>query len=142
MNQTFSQRKEKQKPWSGADVEYILNNISSSTVDDIAKHLDRTVNCVNIKIHRLRLNVKKGGLNKENVSRNIVIEMLKQRIGNPEDFRYTDTFRTDTGIGQKRFWQLYRGEKNITQEEYKALCRKWNITLEDAFEMRQLKMEM
>ena len=108
----------------------------------MAKHLDRTENCINIKIHRLRLSVKKGGLNRENVTRNIVIEMLRQRIGSPENFRYTDSFRTNTGIGQKRFWQLYRGEKNLKQTEYMALCREWNMSLEDAFELRQLKLDM
>jgi len=110
-------------------------------IADIASTLGRTENCVNIKIHRLRIDRKKGGLCKELVSRNIVQEMLTQRIGSPESFRYTPEFRETTKIPQKRFWQLYRGEKNITEPEYLALCRAWKVTLEDAFEMRQLKLE-
>ena len=78
---------------------------------------------------------------KEMVARNIVQEMLTQRIGSPDNFRFTPEFRERTGIGQKRFWQLFRGEKNITQPEYLALTREWKITLEDAFGMGQLKME-
>jgi hypothetical protein len=138
--QPYSQRKE--KPWSKDEINYLYDNISVVDIKEMAKHLDRTENCINIKIHRLRLSVKKGGLNRENVSRNIVIEMLRQRIGNPNSFCYTPEFRENTGIGQKRFWQLYRGEKNLEQHEYVALCREWNMSLEDAFQLRQLKMDL
>jgi len=121
--------------------EFLRKNINVMQPVDIAKELGRTENCVNIKIHRLRLPVKKGGRLKEMVSRNIVHEMLTQRIGTPETFRPTRDFLERTQIGQKRFWQLYRGEKNITPAEYLALTKEWNITLVDAFEMGQLKME-
>jgi hypothetical protein len=70
----------------------------------------------------------------------MVIELLTQRIGDPATFRPTREFFKRVEIGQKRFWQLYRGEKNITETEYRALAREWKLH-ERAFEMRQLKMD-
>ena len=128
-------------PWTDEHIQFLKTNINAMPLFDIASSLGRTENSVNIKAHRLRIDRKKGGLQKEMVSRNIVIEMLTQRIGSPESFRYTPEFRIRTGIMQKRFWQLYRGEKNITEPEYLALTREWKITLEDAFGMGQLKLE-
>ncbi|MGB4437626.1 MAG: XRE family transcriptional regulator, partial [Sedimentibacter sp.] len=88
--------------------DFLCKNINVMQPVDIAKELGRTENCVNIKIHRMRLPVNKGGRLKERVSRNIVHEMLTQRIGTPDNFRPTREFLERVGIGQKRFWQLYR----------------------------------
>lgn len=134
----------KEQKWTTEEETYLRDNINKLSITEIFEHfktLGRTENCVNIKIHRMRLPVKKGGKLKEMVSRNIVQEMLTQRIGSPESFRYTPEFRERTGIAQKRFWQLYRGEKNITPAEYLKLTIEWKITLEDAFGMGQLRMD-
>lgn len=133
--------KKEDKPWTPQDEEFLRQNINSLSVSDIAVKLGRTENCVNIKCHRLRVDRKKGGLKKELVSRNLILEMLKQRIGDPESFRYTPGFRQRTKIGQKRFWQLYRGEKNVTEDEYLLLAKEWNLTLQDAFDVRQIKLD-
>lgn len=135
----------KEQKWTPEEEKYLEENINSKSITEIYEYFGtcgRTKNCVNIKIHRMRLPIKKGGVLKEMVSRNIVKEMLTQRIGTPDSFRYTSGFRLRTKIGQKRFWQLYRGEKNITETEYRALAKEWKITLEDAFEIRQLKLEI
>lgn len=131
----------KDRDWTESEEDYLRKNINLLPFTDVCAYLNRTKNAVNIHCHRLRIDRQKGGLLKEMVARNLVIEMLKQRIGSPDSFRYTPEFRTRTGIMQKRFWQLYRGEKNITETEYRALAREWKVTLEDAFEMRQLKIE-
>ena len=131
----------KDKIWTEQEEDFLRKNINEIPLSDLAIQLGRTENCLNIKLHRLRIERKKGGLKKEMVSRNLVIEMLTQRIGDPNSFRYTPEFRTRTGIMQKRFWQLFRGEKNLTQSEYLKLMREWNVTLEDAFEMKQLNIE-
>ena len=77
----------------------------------------------------------------ERVKRNLITEMLRQRIGDPRNFQPQRDFYEHTKIGQKRFWQLYNGEKNLTEPEYIALIREWNVTLEDAFGIRQVKIE-
>ena len=134
-------KKKKDSEWSESEDDFLRKNINLLPFTDVCTHLNRTANAVNIHCHRLRVDRQKGGLLKEMVARNMVIEMLTQRIGSPDSFRYTPEFRTRTGIMQKRFWQLYRGEKNITEPEYRALAREWKVTLEDAFELGQLKLE-
>lgn len=135
-------KSDSERPWTDDEIKYLQDNITKLPIADIARELNRTQNCVNIKLLRLRTPRCKGGLLKEMVSRNMIIEMLEQRIGSPDTFRPTREFLQRTGIGQKRFWQLYRGEKNITEPEYRALAKEWKITLEDAFVMRQLKMDL
>lgn len=126
--------------WTAQEVKFLQENINTLPLPDIAKALSKTENSVNIKAHRLRLERQRGGLLKENVARNYVQEMLTQRIGNPAYFRYTAEFRDSTGIGQKRFWALYRGEKNPTIDEYRAMAREFKVTLEDALDMQQLQL--
>ncbi|HLP05115.1 MAG TPA: hypothetical protein VK152_06775, partial [Paludibacter sp.] len=98
--------KKDDKPWSEQEENSLSELIKTLTVKDIAKMLGRSERSVNIKMHRLRLPIKKGGKLKELVSRNIVHEMLTQRIGSPESFRPTREFLDRIGMGQKRFWQL------------------------------------
>lgn len=133
--------KKNDKEWTPADEIWLRENVNKLTMPELCEKLDRNENTINIKLLRMRATRRKGGLNKEMVSRNIVIEMLTQRIGDPATFGPTREFFQRVEIGQKRFWQLYRGEKNITETEYRALAREWKVTLDDAFEMRQLKMD-
>lgn len=133
--------KKNDKEWTPEDEAWLRDNVNKLTMPELCEKLDRNENTINIKLLRMRAPRRKGGLNKEMVSRNMVIEMLTQRIGDPATFRPTREFFKRVEIGQKRFWQLYRGEKNITETEYRALAREWKVTLEDAFEMRQLKMD-
>jgi hypothetical protein len=133
--------KKTDKPWTPEEEQWLAENINKLTMPEVCEHLQRNENTVNIKLLRLRIPRRKGGVNKEMVSRNMVIEMLTQRIGDPATFKPTRQFFERTEIMQKRFHQLYRGEKNITVKEYRALAREWNVTLDDAFEMRQLKMD-
>lgn len=134
--------KKNDRPWTSEEEKWLRDNINLLTMPEICAHLDRNENTVNIKLLRLRIIRRKGGLNKEMVSRNIVAEMLTQRIGDPATFNPTRQFFERTEIKQKRFWQLFRGEKNIEEKEYRALAREWNVSLDDAFEMRQLKMDL
>ena len=46
----------------------------------------------------------------------------------------------EVGINQMRFWDLYYGRKPITNEEYLSLCDYFGITLQEAFEARQLNI--
>jgi len=58
----------------------------------------------------------------------------------PEYFMPTHRFFESTGIGQRRWWQLYKGEKKLTEKEYKAIATHLNVSLEEAFEARQLTL--
>ena len=131
----------KSRKWTPQDEEILNANVNVIPMFELCKLLNRTENSINIKLLRLRVERKKGGINKEMVSRNMVIEMLTQRIGNPDNFLPTREFLNRVQIGQKRFWQLYRGEKNIKDSEYRSLAREWNMTLEDAFMLRQCELK-
>ncbi len=75
---------------------------------------------------------------RQTVKRNIVQEMLRIKFRHPENFMPTRTFYHEVGINQMRWWDLFHGRKNITQTEYIALSKYFGLTLEEAFEARQL----
>ena len=41
-------------------------------------------------------------------------------------------------INQVRFWKLYRGEESPTDQEYLRLATTLGVSLQEAFEARQL----
>jgi hypothetical protein len=128
--------------WTQDEMHFLKDNIGVLTMDQIyqrfSPHRSRT--SVDLKIKRMRL-AKVKTVDPERVKRNLITEMLRQRIGDPRNFQPQRDFYERTKIGQKRFWQLYNGEKNPSQTEYVALTREWNVTLEDAFDIRQLKID-
>jgi len=128
--------------WTQDEMHFLKDNIGVLTMDQIyqrfSPHRSRT--SVDLKIKRMRL-AKVKTVDPERVKRNLITEMLRQRIGDPRNFQPQRDFYERTKIGQKRFWQLCNGEKNPSQTEYVALTREWNVTLEDAFDIRQLKID-
>ena len=71
-------------------------------------------------------------------NRNLALEIIELKFLYPEYFTPTRTFFNATGIGQRRWWQLYRGDKRMTELEYKAISDHLEISLQEAFEVRQL----
>lgn len=49
-------------------------------------------------------------------------------------------FYKEVGINQMRWWDLYHGKKQINQREYIALSEYLGITLQEAFDARQLDL--
>lgn len=89
----------------------------------------------------MRLPMKKGGMMKELVADNVMMRMM-MLVHDPMEFKPDREFYKRVKIGQKRFWQLYRGEKNILECEIKRLATEWKIPLEDIFRSRQMKLEL
>ena len=84
-------------------------------------------------LHRNRL------FDSRNKGRNLAFEMISILMrGNPDYFKPNRTFFNTVKIGQKRWWQLYRGDKKMTEKEYKTLVSHLGITLEEALDARQL----
>ena len=129
----------KKSIWTNQEIEWLTQNVALLPMDQLCDHLGRTETAVTLKIHRLRLPAPKGGLLKERVSKNVCAEMISTRI-NPQYFKPDRAFYLRTGIGQKRFWQLYRGEKNMNKQEYLSLAKELKITLEEGFELHQLEL--
>ena len=128
--------------WTQEEMRFLKDSIGVLPMDDIYKRLspNRSRTSVDLKIKRMRL-AKVKTISPERVKRNLITEMLRQRIGDPRNFQPQRDFYERTKIGQKRFWQLYNGEKNLTETEYLALVQEWNVSLPDAFEIKQVKIE-
>lgn len=74
------------------------------------------------------------------VKRNLVQRMLQLRFRNIEDFQPSRKFYQETGIGQRRWWSIFHGREQITKEEYLKLANYFGVTLQEAFESRQLDL--
>lgn len=124
----------KNKRWTAQEVEYIRKNIGKVSFEDMARYLGRSPMSVRLYVFRKRLTT--GSL----VKRNLLMEMLKVKFRHPEDFTPTRAFYQETGIGQRRWWDLYYGRKPITGKEYIAVAAYLGITIQEAFESRQLEL--
>lgn len=122
------------KRWTAEDAAYIRQNLGKVSLKDMASYLERSPMSVRLYILRNRLTVGRT------VKRNLLIELLKVKFRHPEDFCPTRTFYKETGIGQRRYWDLYFGRKAITGKEYAAVAEYLGITIHEAFESRQLEL--
>lgn len=119
--------------WTQEEKDFILSNINKLTVDQMSESIGKSTMSVTLFLHRQRLTAK----GKDN---SILKQMLQLKFGKPEYFSPTRDFYNDVDISQKRWWDLFHGRKSITEKEYIKLCETFNITLEEAFESRQLKL--
>uniref|UniRef100_A0AB33JID0 XRE family transcriptional regulator n=1 Tax=Prevotella sp. GTC17262 TaxID=3236797 RepID=A0AB33JID0_9BACT len=124
----------KNKKWTAEDAAYVRQNLGKVSLDDMASHLARSSMAVRLYILRNRLTVGRT------VKRNLLLEMLKIKFRHPEDFNPTRAFYNETGIGQRRYWNLYFGRKPITGKEYAAIAEYLHVTIHEAFESRQLEL--
>ena len=122
------------KRWTEGDVTFVKNNLGKLSFEQMGRALNRSAMSVRLFCLRNRFTV---GLQ---VKRNILMEMLKIKFRHPEDFTPTRAFYTETGINQRRFWDLYYGRKNISSKEYVAVAEYLGVTLQEAFETRQLDL--
>lgn len=125
----------KNKRWSAEDAEYVRQNFGKVTLDTMAKHLGRSE--MSVRLYVLRKKWPTGG---RTVKRNLLVELLKIRFKNLEDFTPSRAFYQETGIGQRRYWDLYFGRKSITGKEYAAVASYLGVTVQEAIESRQLSL--
>jgi len=71
---------------------------------------------------------------------NLAIRLITVKFTYPEYFCPTKRFFNSTGIRQGRWWQLYKGEKQMTEKEYAAVARHFKISGQDALDVRQLQL--
>lgn len=102
------------------------------TLEEITLQLGVTEYDLRQFLHRNRL----FNVNKE--IRNLAFEIVKIKFRNPEYFRPTRDFFKAVCITQRRWWALYRGETKMTEDEYKRVSIHLGLTLEEAFDARQL----
>lgn len=126
----------KNKKWTSEDVEYVKENLGYVSLETMARYLGRSSMSVRLYILRNRLIPGQARI----VKRNLLIEMLKIKFRHPEDFSPSKSFYRETGIGQRRYWDLYFGRKPITGGEYAAVAGYLGVTMQEAFESRQLEL--
>ena len=89
---------------------------------------------MNLYIHRKRLT------HQDTTKKNILKDMLSMRFIRSELFHPDRQFLNDVGMTQVRFWRVYRGEASLSPKEYIKIASVLDISLEKAFEARQLKL--
>lgn len=122
------------KRWTENDISFVKDNLGKLSFEQMGRALNRSAMSVRLFVLRNRLTV---GLQ---VKRNILMEMLKIKFRHPEDFTPTRAFYVETGINQRRWWDLYYGRKPITGKEYAAVADYLGVTIQEAFDSRQLDL--
>lgn len=120
--------------WKTNEIEFLNENIGKLTLSELAVGIGKTELAVKLYMHRHRMNP--GPV----VKRNLLQELLKMKFGSPKYFQPTREFYADIGITQRRFWDLFHGRKQITDDEYLKFAKHFNVSLEEAFEARQLNL--
>lgn len=126
--------KSSNKRWTENDITFVKQNLGKLSFEQMGRELNRSAMSVRLFALPNRLTV---GLQ---VKRNILMEMLKIKFRHPEDFTPTRVFYTETGINQRRFWDLYYGRKAISGKEYAAVADYLGITMQEALGSRQLDL--
>lgn len=122
------------KRWTTDDIEFVREHLGNTSLEDMALALNRSVMSVRLFILRQRWSVG------PHVQRNLVQRMLQLRFRNIEDFQPSRKFYQETGMGQRRWWNVFHGRSQITTEEYLSLAKYFGVTLQEAFESRQLDL--
>ena len=120
--------------WTPEEEKYIRDNAGKLTLSEMAAFVGRSELAVQLFMHRRKIVIRQV------VKRNLVQEILSLKFKHPENFMPNRPFYKEVGINQMRFWDLYYGHKPITNEEYLSLCDYFGITLQEAFEARQLNI--
>lgn len=121
--------------WTSESEQYVRDNAGKLTLAQMAEHLGKSELAVKLFMHRRQIVVGKI------VKRNLVLEILSLRFRYPEDFNPNRRFYNTVGINQMRWWNIYYGRKPVTQEEYMSISEYFEITLEEAFNARQLTIQ-
>ena len=123
-----------QGSWTNAEKRFVRDNAGKLTVEEMACRIGRTSSAVKMFLIRNRIAVG------TQIKRNILQEILKIKFVHPEYFKPTRAFYKAVGMSQIHFWDLYYGRVQITEPEYVAITTHLEITLQEAFEARQLNL--
>ena len=120
--------------WKQEEEIYVRENVGKKTMEEMAEYVGRSPLAVKLFLHRKKI------VAGQTVKRNLVQEMLRLKFRHPENFSPTREFYREVNINQMRFREIYYGRKQVTQQEYVALSEYFGLTLQEAFEARQLSM--
>lgn len=124
----------KNRRWTTEEDNFIRENYGKMSFEDMATRLGRSAMSVRLYALRRRITLKPV------VKRNLLMEMLKIKFRHSEEFTPSRAFYMETGIGQRRWWDLYYGRKPITSKEYSSVASYLGLTIQEAVEARQLDL--
>lgn len=122
------------KRWTVEDDAYVRQHLGKMSLEDMAAYLDRSPMSIRLYILRRRMTVG------PTLKRNLLVKLLKIKFRHPENFNPTRDFYKETGIGQRRYWDLFFGRKKITGKEYQALTEYFGVTIDEDLDARQLEL--
>jgi hypothetical protein len=120
--------------WTPYQRAYLLEHLEKETFRDIGTAINKSEQAVQLYVFRNRIPMG------PKVSRNLLMEILALKFIKPEYFHPNRSFYNAVRIGQRRWWNLYFGRASITEEEYRRVVCHLQISMEDAFEARQLSL--
>lgn len=132
----YSDAAPKKKRWSEEEKKFLQANLGKLPLADIARELGRTEWAVKLFIH---FNINTVCAQKPE-RKNLLKEMLAQKYPDLDTFKPSRKFYDSIPIGQVRFWQIYRGEKSLTEKEFRAFANYFGLDRKDMFELRQQKL--
>lgn len=118
--------------WTQEQKDFVLNNYTKMTIEDMADSICKSYMAVQLFMHRQRVSAAAS------VKRNVILELLTIKFIHPEYFTPNKSFYKAVGLTSARWWDLYYGRKRPTNEEYLAIAAHFNVSLQEAFESRQL----
>ncbi len=124
----------KKQRWTQGDKKFVSENVGKLTFKEIGDAVGRSELAVQLYVHRNHI------VFKQTVKRNLILEIIRLKFSKPEYFNVTKEFLKAVEINQMRFWKLYRGEENPTQEEYLRIATHLEVSLKEAFKTRQLNL--
>ena len=120
------------RAWTQEQKDFVLNNYTKMTIEEMADSICKSYMAVQLFMHRQRIS------SAPTVKRNLIIEMLTVKFVHPEYFMPTKTFYKAVGLTSARWWDLYYGKRKPTNEEYLSIATHLKVSLQEAFESRQL----
>ena len=97
--------------WKQEEEIYVRENVGKKTMEEMAEYVGRSPLAVKLFLHRKKI------VAGQTVKRNLVQEMLRLKFRHPENFSPTREFYREVNINQMRFWDIYYGRKQVTQQE-------------------------
>jgi hypothetical protein len=110
---------------------YLKKTVGTKPVPEIARELGVPEKGLREFIHRTRIF-------KVETRSNVVYRLIREKFTYPEYFNPNENFYKATGIRQKRWFQLFRGERKATEREYLAICQHLKIDAKTSMDVRQL----
>lgn len=126
-------RKKKQYSWREYE-DFIRDNIDQMPLPEMAEKLNVPEYDLYQYVHRERI------FPISTKPKNLAYELVKIKFVHPEYFKPTRRFYQAVKMTQRQWWAAFRGETRLTEEQYKRLSIHLGITLEEAFEARQLEL--